>query len=148
MPTAGRLAGAITFGALAFYLSFLVIPLFAEGDLPVPDRWMVINVVAGILTGWITVGPRSGAGFVASFGVGVTGAVIMVLWVLFAHSFSDMIAQSFRKVYDTPVEALVDVFRLMIDYAALLGTPQVITTLLGGGIAAGLIANHFARNYR
>lgn len=146
MPTAGRLVGAITFGVLAYYMVTITVPLFPDNR--VPDNWMVWSIIAGILTGWYVIGPRSGEGMSSAIGVGITGSVVMAFWIVFAHSFRDMIRESFRKVYDTAIEAVVDVFRLMIDYGAELGKPNVIMTLLIGGVICSLITDFFAKRNR
>jgi hypothetical protein len=146
MPTAGRLAGALTFGLLAWYVSWLTAPLFPSAV--VPDNWFMFNLVLGLLTGWMTVGPRSGEGIVSAVGVGVTGAVVLGFWILFVHSFRDMIGKSFRKIYDSGIEAVVDIFGIMIkDYILEIGTMPVIAALLGWGIAAGLVTDYFAKRY-
>lgn len=146
MPTAGRLAGAVFLAVLAYIVSVMCQPLFPDDN--IPDQWMLYNVGMGIIIGWVVMGPRSGGGFGAAIGIGLTGAILWAFWALFVHSFRDMINESFRKTYDGAVEALVDIFQILIEYGALLGSGPVIGALLGGGIVVGILTDVFARNFR
>ncbi len=145
MPTMGRLVAAVLFGALAYYVSTLVIPLFEEGT--VPGGFALINTGFGILMGWIVAGKRAGDGYRAAIGYGLTAMAAMVFWVLFAHSFIQMIKLSLRKSYDGPVEAVTDVFNLAIKLGLMAATPEVLTALVVGGIAAGLVTEFFGRRF-
>ncbi|GGL59163.1 TrgA family protein [Wenxinia marina] len=146
MPTAGRLAGALTFMALAFILTLLMVPLFPEGT--VPRHFMQINVVAAMMAGWTTVGSRAGRGMVAAFGVGLTGVAVFGFWMFFLHGFGMMLKEAFRKAYDGPMEAIAAIFEMMARLGGMLLTPEVLMVMIAGSIVAGLVTEHFARNYR
>lgn len=145
MPTMGRLVAGIVFGALAYYVSTLIIPLYEEGT--VPKFFAIINTAIGILMGWIVAGSRAGDGLRAAVGYGLTTIVAISFWFLFSHSFVEMIKQSLRKKYHGPVEAVTDVFNLGIDLAQMAGTPEVLTALVVGGIIAGLITEFFGQRF-
>lgn len=145
MPTAGRLAAAIALGALGGYLAFLLFPLFDEGT--APTFLYPLSIGAGIWAGWVVIGKRAGRGYNAAIGNGITGMLAMVFWIMFVMSFADMIKKSMRRSYDGPVEAVVNVFEIMIDYAGTLYTNEVAMVLAGGAIAAGLFSEFFAKRY-
>lgn len=146
MPTAAKLAAAILFGALAWYVSELIKPLFPEGtDL---GRFAEFNAVIGAVIGWRVAGGRARTTWPNAIGYGVTAALSMLLTALFVHSFVIMLSQSFRKVYEGPLEALVDVVRLMVDNFQMVATPAVMVALLVGGILGGLVTEWVARNYK
>ena len=145
MPTAARLTGAILFGALAWYASGLIVPRFPEGtDL---GYFVVVNTVIGVLCGWRLAGPRAGGGYVDAFGTGVTTTVALVLLALFTNSLVVMIENSLRKFYDTPVEAVVAIFELMLEHGQLMATPLILGTLAIGGVVAGLGTEFVGRRY-
>jgi len=79
---------------------------------------------------------------------GLTAALSMMLVALFLHSFVIMLSQSFRKVYEGPMEALADVGRLMVENFGMIATPEIMGTLLVGGILGGLATEWVARNYK
>ena len=67
--------------------------------------------------------------------------------MLLIVSFNDMIIKSMRSNYDGPVEALVDVFALMLDYGIRFGQPDILIIVFGGGVIAGLISEAFGRRF-
>lgn len=146
MPTAGRLAGALTFMALAYVATRMMLPLFAEGA--VPARFLEVNLFAAVVAGWVTVGQRTGRGVVAAFGVGVTGLAVFLFWSFFIHSVEQMLEEAFRRAYHGPFEALVAIFEIMIDFGHTLLRPPIVSALLLGSIAASLVTEYFARNFR
>ena len=145
MPTMGRLIGAILFGALAWYASTLIVPLFL---VDAPMGWFQeINTICGLVAGWKIAGPRAGTGYVAAFSYGLTALVAMVVMALFFNSFGMMIKRSLRKLYDGPGEAVTDVFALFIEHGAIILTLESLATLLIGGFAGGLITEFFGRRF-
>lgn len=145
MPTAGRLIGAICFGALGAYLGLLAIPYFEDGR--VPSFWWPLVALAGVWSGWVVVGKRGGLGYSSAIGNGLTGVATTIFWILFVTAFADMIQKSFRRSYDDPLEAIVNVFELGIEHGIRLAQSDVILAALIGGVVAGLITEFFARRY-
>ena len=146
MPTAGRLAGALTFMALAYFATAMMLPLFPEGA--EPARFLEVNLFAACIAGWVTVGQRAGRGTVAAFGVGVTGLAVFLFWMFFIHAVDEMLEEAFRRAYDGPVEAVVAIFEIMTEFGYMLLRPPVVSLLFLGSIAAGLLTEYFARNFR
>jgi len=145
MPTFGRLVGAVLYGAIAWYVSLLIIPLFPEGT---SLGWFQeINTFFGAFAGWKVAGSRAGTGYVAAVSYGLTATVAMVGLALFFNSFFVMIEQSLRKRYDGAGEAVGDVFAMFVEHGAMLGTAEILTTLLVGGIGAGLLVEFFGRRF-
>ena len=58
MPTAGRLTAAIAFAVIGVYFASLISPLFDEAKEPV--WWFPLCILAGVWSGWVVVGSRSG----------------------------------------------------------------------------------------
>lgn len=145
MPTRGRLVGAILFAGLAWYTSLLIIPLFPVGTNL--GLFQEVNTFFGLIAGWTVAGSRAGLGYVAAFSYGLTALVAMVVMALFFNSSVVMVEQSLRKRYDGPGEAVTDVFQMFVDHAIMMATPEIIGTLLIGGIVGGLVTEFFGRRF-
>lgn len=145
MPTMGRLVGAILFAGLAWYTSLLIIPLFPVGTNL--GLFQEVNTFFGLIAGWTVAGSRAGLGYVAAFSYGLTALVAMVVMALFFNSSVVMVEQSLRKRYDGPGEAVTDVFQMFVDHAIMMATPEIIGTLLIGGIVGGLVTEFFGRRF-
>lgn len=145
MPTMGRLSGAILFSALAWYTSLLIVPLFLEQSNL--GLFKEVNTAIGLFVGWTIAGPRAGTGFIAAFSYGLTAMVALVVMALFFNSGVVMIEQSLRQRYDGPSEALAAVFELFVKHGSMMLTPEIIGTLLVGGIGAGLITESIGRRF-
>ena len=137
MPTAARLIAAFCIAALGLVFAFLTIPFFTESR--PPSYWFPLNGIVGVLVGWKVMGSRAGRGMMAGIGNGITGAVALLFWVLFALSFAEMIKKSMRHAYDGPVEAVVGVFELMGDYVVRFADVQLGTVLLIGALLSGFL---------
>tara|TARA_B110000977_G_scaffold151439_1_gene192211 strand:+ start:4383 stop:4823 length:441 start_codon:yes stop_codon:yes gene_type:complete len=145
MSTMGRLVGAILFAGLAWYTSLLIIPLFPVGTNL--GLFQEVNTFFGLIAGWTVAGPRAGLGYVAALSYGLTALVAMVVMALFFNSSVVMVEQSLRKRYDGPGEAVTDVFQMFVDHAIMMATPEIIGTLLIGGIVGGLVTEFFGRRF-
>ncbi|MBO6853449.1 MAG: TrgA family protein [Marivivens sp.] len=139
MPTAGRLAGAITYGALALYLSELLRPVFEEEGLTL--TFTLSNGVIGVLVGWIIAGSRAGRGYPAAIGYGITAGVALVFWFAFVWSFLEMIERSLDKRYKGALEAVTDIFNLGMESVVEGATPVTIGTLVVGALMAALVTD-------
>lgn len=137
MPTMGRLTGAVMFGALAWYVTTLIIPLFPEGTNL--GLFQEVNTFFGLFVGWTVAGPRAGTGFIASISYALTSLAAMLVMALFFNSSVVMIEKSLRKLYAGPGEAVTDVFQLFIAHGQMLLTPEIIGTLLIGSLIGGFI---------
>ncbi len=146
MPTSAKLAAAVLFAALAWWLSQLTRPLFPEGtDL---GRFAEYNAAIGAFVGWRIAGARARTTWPNAVAYGLTAAISMVGLALLIYSGTIMLTQSTRRVYEGPVEALVDVVRLMVENVRFVSTPEIIVSLLVGGVLSGLATEWVARNYR
>lgn len=146
MPTMGRLAGAVCFGLLAGILAVLSIPVFGDGG--PPSFWFPLCGVVGVMTGWMLVGSRVGQGTGPAIGTGISGAACIAFWVLLVLSGEEMIRRSMRGRYDGPMDAVVSLFGVMVDYGAQFNVPLILMVWLGGGVVAGLLTDAIGKRYR
>lgn len=145
MPTTARLVAAICLAILAWSVSAMVMDAMPERQ-----QWghfQLANAAIALLVGWIVIGKRVGTDYVTAVGIGFTGMVAMVFWVLFAHSFAEMIDMSLNRRFSGPVEAIVGIFTIGLEYGAILLNPRMILWLIMGGIGTGLIAEFVHRRW-
>jgi Na+-transporting NADH:ubiquinone oxidoreductase subunit NqrD len=143
MWTAAKLVAGLLLGALCWYVSELVKPLLPEGfD---PRRMSEINAIVGFLVGWTFLGTRVRDSMTAAISYGFTGSLLAAVWCLAVDSTLEMLRLSMRGQYDGPVEAIMDIFEMMLEYGQLMVTPAVLVPLLGGGVIVGIIAEITSR---
>lgn len=146
MPTAARLVAAMCLALVAFIVSGQIIPLMPEGtDF---GYFTVINIVLGVLTGWIIMGKRAGQGSTAAINNGITGVIALLFWGLFVQGAYEMIRLSLRHRYDGPFEALLAIVKIGGKFGVEILVPTVIATLLVGGILAGFATEYAAKKWR
>ena len=145
MPTAAKLVAAICLAALGWVVADLIKPMLPEGTQvglfsPITAGW-------GLVVGWTFAGKRLGDGTGTPIGIGIAAVVSQVFWVVLSFAGYEMIRLSTRLRYDGPVEALQDMFQIGIEYLWLAATPQVIGTVLVGGVVAGVVTGFAARRW-
>jgi len=145
MPTAGKLVAAILFAGLGALVTYLIIPRFPEGT---NFGWFMPGyALIGLLAGWVVAGSRSGNGYRNAIGYSLTAMVSMVVWGLFIYSSIEMVERSIRKMYDGPVDAVVSVFELAVEYLRTIASFEVIAFLVIGSLICGLVTDFFAQRY-
>ncbi|MFD3189744.1 TrgA family protein [Sedimentitalea sp. HM32M-2] len=146
MPNAARLVAAITLALLAFILSGLIMPLMPEGT--GFGYFTHINMLLGVVVGWIVVGKRAGRGWTAAVNNGLTGIVALVFWGLFVQGAYEMMRQAMRNRFDGPFEAVLAIFEIGAKYALTLLAPSLIAAALIGGVLSGLATEYAWRRWR
>jgi hypothetical protein len=146
MPTAARLFAAVVFTLVGFLAAEVYKPGMPEGT----QFGLFSPIVAaiGLFCGWTVAGVLVGGSYGAAAGHGIRTSATIVFWALLLFSVYEMIQRSMKMRYDGPMEALVGVFRLMLDYGALLGSVPVIVVLGVGGVLGGWAAEFAARRWR
>lgn len=138
MPTAAKLVAAILLAGLAWYGSEMFRPLMP------PDTnfgWFnEVNVILGVLCGWFVLGKRSGYGYSEAIGAGLTGLAALLFWAMFLQCLNEMLKRALDKRYDGPVEALVSMFDIALDFGMPLLNGPLIGFLVVGSILIGVIA--------
>lgn len=150
MLTMPRVISALLFAALGYYASQLIIPHFQERFEGRPvGLFAEFNAFFCFIVGWKIAGTRAGEGWNASISYGLTTGIAMTVVSLFFHSFGEMIRKALDRDYgDSPVEALVDVFQLMIKFGQVMMKQDVLIALTVGAIVCGLIVEWSGRRYR
>ena len=121
MPTASKLSAAVAFALVAAQAAHLFIPALPEGT---PPGWLrEVSAAIGLLCGWWIMGNRVGKGYGEAAGSGILTSALSLFWVMLVFSIVTMVKRSMRMLYDGPMDAVIGVFDLMLDYGALLAAP-------------------------
>lgn len=145
MPTAAKLAAAIAFAAVAFFAAEVFKPAMPEGTKF--GFFSQICAVIGALCGWFVMGGLVGRGYSAAWGSGVRTSITIAFWVLLGTSIYEMVLRSMKMRYDGPMEALTGAMELMMERGLLMLTPEVLGTLLVGGLLGGTLAEWANRRW-
>ncbi len=146
MPTAAKLVAALVFAAVAFLGASVYVPHLPEGT---QARWFPAgSAVIGALVGWLVMGPLAGRGLVAAMGYGLRASATIVFWTGLLFSGREMILRSLNMRYDGPMEAVVGIFDIALDYGRLLGDPQILAVLGLGGIVGGIASELSSRRWK
>ena len=145
MPTAAKLVAGFIFAVTGFFVAKIIHSTLPEGQ---PVKWLLpISILIPMTIGWRLMGKLVGKNYGASMNNGLYGVVVSTVSVTFIFAVALMIKKSRRLQYDGPMEALVDVFGLMLEYGLLLLNPIVLLTLVGGGFIGGLASEWAHRKF-
>jgi len=145
MPTAARLAAAVLFGIVGWIMANAHVPALGEG-LSVGYFRELVGLL-GVVVGWQVMGPSVGKGYREAVGSGLKTVIILVFFALLLFSTYQMVTLSMRMVYDGPMDAVLDVFALMLEQAQRMLTPGVLGSMIIGGAIAGLITERISRRW-
>lgn len=145
MPTGGKLIAALTFAALAYFISDLIKPLLPEGTNV--SRLSEINALVGLVMGWTVMGNGAGNTYKQSFGYGFTTLAATVFWCLLIWSGNEMLERSIKMYYNGPVEALQEMAALYVEYARLAAVQEVLLPAVIGAIFVSWLTEYFARRW-
>ncbi|SDO71182.1 hypothetical protein SAMN05216196_108120 [Lutimaribacter pacificus] len=106
-----------------------------------------VNTALGAAVGWVVIGSRTGRGMSNAVGVGITAAVVLTFWGLFVQSAREMVIMANRRLYDGPLEALIGMFGIGIDFFLQTMTPSVVAALLFGGVLSAVFAESASRRW-
>lgn len=146
MPDAARLMAAVCLAILAFVVSEMIKPLMPESTAFGYFTW--VNVVIGILSGWLVMGRRAGRGITSAINNGLTGMATLVFWGLFVQAANEMTRLAMRNRYDDVFEAIVAIFEIGAEYSLVMIDLGVIATLIAGAILSGLATEYAWRTWR
>ncbi|MCE6951613.1 TrgA family protein [Cereibacter sphaeroides] len=146
MPTAAKLFAALAFAALGYIGAMLFVDRLPEGT--PAGLFGPGGAAIGLVCGWMISGAMAGRGYVASMTTGVRTAATIVFFALLAYSLYVMVIRALRMLYHGPMEAILGVFQLMLDHGRLLVTPEILATLVVGGMIGGSAAEWAGRRWK
>jgi len=95
-------------------------PLLPEGQ-PTPYLYPVSTIVPA-LSAWKVVGRLIGRGWTNAINTGVYGMAVALFFTLLTFAIGEMVKRSMRFQYDGPMDAIVGMFGIVLEYGALLLT--------------------------
>lgn len=146
MPTAAKLFAAFAFAVVAFFAAEVFKPHMPEGTQF--GAFSIVSALIGLLCGWKVMGPAAGHGMIESANAGLKTSLIMTIVALFVFSTEEMLVLAFRRTYKGPMEAVVGIVQLAVEFAQKLFVLDMLVVLLLGGALAGCLAEWAARRWR
>lgn len=145
MPTAAKMVAAVMTAMTLFLAAEASRAGLPQGT---PAGYLSLIVAGvGFITGWLVLGTLTGRGYLAAMGLGLRTAVTAVFWALLLFSLWKMIELSLKLRYDGPMQAILDVFAIMIENGRMVLLPDVLVALGVGGAVTGLFAEFAGRRW-
>lgn len=145
MPTAPKLFAAFSFMAVAFFLAQVIMPHMRDGMQF--GAFVPVSALIGLVCGWRIMGPQAGKGDYTAAGTGMKTALVILALGLLLFSTYAMFENAFRRQYDGPMDAVVGVVAIAIEYGGAILKPDVVAIVLGGGALAGLFTEWASRRW-
>ncbi|NEY91337.1 TrgA family protein [Tabrizicola oligotrophica] len=145
MPTAPKLTAAVIFALVAAIAAHLFIPALPEGTQV--KLFREISAAIGFLCGWLIMGRMTGRGMVEAINRGLVTSVSILFWCLLVFSIYFMIRKSTRMMYDGPMEAVLGIFEMMLEFGMLLKSPATPVALAAGGVLGGMLTEAASRRW-
>jgi hypothetical protein len=147
MPTGGKLIAALSFAALAYFISDLMKPILMDTEGTRVGWLSPLNAFVGFVMGWTILGNGSGKTYRQSFGFGLTTLAATFFWVFIVWSGYKMLSRSVQLRYDGPMEALQQMAQLCVDYAKLVATQEILIPAIVGALFMSWLTEFFARRW-
>ncbi len=141
MPTAARLISAIYLAIASAFVVKIVTEIH-------PDLARDVNALAataagvGFLVGWRGLGRKVGVEDTKASRLGLRAGVSVFLWTLFFYAFWFMIQGIIDWNYRQPMTAVLQIPRMMINYAKFAMNWQTITAIVILSMIGGVITHN------
>ena len=145
MPTAAKLIAAVVFAIVALLAAVTFVPHMPEGHQI--GLFRELTAVIGFIVGWLVMGGLVGKGYGEAAGSGLRTSVTVVFFTLLGFSIYLMVKKSYKMAYDGPMEAVLGVFQIMLEYGQMMLVPDVLGVLAVGGVLGGIIAEWAGRRW-
>ncbi len=138
MPTAAKLIAAIVMIITGYLTAEAVRPFLPEG---LPTKWLIpVSALVPAACSWKVVGRLAGRGYNVAVSMGIYVVFVSVFFVLLVFAISEMLKRSIRLQYDGPMDAIVNMFGIVIEYGVLLINPTPAAYLIGAALLVGPLA--------
>jgi hypothetical protein len=145
MPTAAKLVAAVLFALLAAAGAVVYIPLLPEGT---QTGWLIPGCAGlGLISGWLVMGPNVGRSYAEAVATGFRAIITAVFFAVLLFAIYVMIIRSMHMLYKGPMEALLAVFAIMLEYGKLMLDRTFIGVLAAGAAIGGVISEFVGRRW-
>ncbi len=146
MPTGAKAMAAISFAVVGWLIANAYVPNMPD----VQAVGFVRELTAGLgaIVGWRVMGNSVGKGYVGAVGSGWKTVVVLVFTALLFFGIWEMLQQSVKMRYEGAFDAIIDIFKRMIDRSPPLLSAGVILAMVVGGAVAGVLTENASRRWR
>jgi hypothetical protein len=145
MPTAAKLVAAVLFALVGALGAMVYIPLLPEGT---RTGWLIQGCAGlGLVCGWMVMGANVGRSYAEAIATGFRTIITVVFFAVLLFAIYIMIRRSMNMMYDGPMEALLAVFAIMLEYGKLMVNKDFIAVLALGGALGGAISEFVGRRW-
>ena len=145
MPTAAKLVAAVLFALVAAAGATLYVPLLPEGT---QTGWLIPGCAGlGLVSGWMVMGANVGRNYAEAVATGLRAILTTVSFAVLLFAIYVMITRSMHMLYKGPMEALLAVFAIMLEYGKLMFDRNFIAVLAVGGAIGGVISEFVGRRW-
>jgi hypothetical protein len=146
MPTGAKAMAAVNFAVVGWMMANAYVPNMPEAA--TVGYFRELTGLLGAIIGWRVMGRSVGKGYVGAIGSGWKTVLVLVFFALLLFGIYEMLMQSVKMRYDGPFEAIIDVFKMMLERSEpLLSLGVVLVAAIGGGIA-GILTENANRRWR
>lgn len=145
MPTSAKLIAAVVLAVFGYLTAQAVRPLLPEGQ---PTGYLIpVAVLVPAIVGWRIIGRLIGKGYRLSINVGLYATVAAAFFVVLVFAIAEMLKRSTRLQYDGPMEAVTNLFGIIVEYGWLYFNPGPGTYLVVCAIILGPLAEFGHRKW-
>ena len=145
MPTGAKATGAVAFLIVGWLLANAYVP-----NMPFAKPmgfFRELTGLIGLLSGWLFMGTSVGKTYYEAVGSGLKTVFVLTFWALLMFSIWEMLRISTKMVYDGPMDAVVDVFAIMLDRSWPLLSVGCVSVFFIGGVIGGIVTEVAARRW-
>lgn len=146
MPTGAKAMAAISFAVVGWLIANAYVPNMPQAQSV--GRFRELTGLIGAIVGWRVMGPSVGKSYLQAIGSGWKTVIVLVFFALLLFGIYEMLQLSVKMRYDGPLEAIVDVFRRMMDRSQALMSAGVVAVMVIGGGVAGILTENANRRWR
>ena len=147
MPTGGKIIAALTFAALAYFISDLIKPLLIDIEGTRVGMLSPVNALVGFVMGWKVMGKGAGRTYRQAFGYGLTTLAAIAFWCLVVWAGWKMLMRSIAMRYDGPVHALQGMAEMFLEFGRLVAVNEVLVPAVIGALFMAWVTEYFARRW-
>lgn len=148
MPTAAKLVAAVVFALVGWLAANAHVP--SQGENADVGLFREITAAIGAASGWMVMGPLAGHGYVEALSSGLRTVATLVFFALLGFSVYEMVmtALTTNAYGSSPMNAVLGIFKIMMDQGQKMLTVGVLGVLAIGAVVGGVTTEWAKRRWR